>query len=121
MFDYNLKSAVDLFNVFPDEQSCIVHLENLRWNGVITSPFDPDSKVYKCKNNKYRCKKTGKYFNVKTETIFDNSKISLQKWFLAIWILSYENNEISSMQLARDLDVTQKSAWHIRKRIKEIL
>ncbi|HGA1330759.1 TPA: IS1595 family transposase, partial [Streptococcus suis] len=68
---FEFKSLFDLQSVFPDEQSCIDHLENMIWGDVIISPFDTTSKVYKCKGNKYRCKNTGKYFNVKTGTLFD--------------------------------------------------
>ena len=54
MQDFN--SLINLFTAFPDEQSCINHLEHLRWNGIVVSPFDPISKVYKCKDNYYRLK-----------------------------------------------------------------
>ena len=46
------KSILELFEVFATEQDCIDHLERLRWNGNVVSPFDPSSKVYKCKENK---------------------------------------------------------------------
>jgi len=111
MINKDFNSIIELLKAFPDEQSCIDHLETLRWNGYVVSPFDINSKVYKCKGNKYRCKNTGKYFNVKTQTLFDNTKIELQKWFLAIWLVTSHKKGISSMQLARDLDVTQKTAW----------
>jgi len=112
------KSIFDLIKAFPDEQSCITHLENLRWNGNVTSPFDETSKVYKCAGNKYKCKNTGKYFNVRTNTIFDNSKIPLQKWFLAIYVFSSHKKGISSHQLAKDISVTQKSAWFLLHRLR---
>lgn len=116
MQDFN--SLIDLFKTFPDEQSCIDHLERLRWNGFVVSPFDPTSKVYKCKGNKYRCKNTGKYFNVKTDTLFDSSKIELRKWFAAIWLVTSHKKGISSLQLSRDIDVTQKTAWFMIQRIR---
>lgn len=116
MQDFN--SLIDLFTAFPDEQSCINHLEHLRWNGVVVSPFDPTSKIYKCKDNKYRCKNTGKYFNVKTNTLFDSSKIELRKWFAAIWLVTSHKKGISSLQLSRDIDVTQKTAWFMLQRIR---
>ncbi|MDI2112057.1 IS1595 family transposase [Commensalibacter nepenthis] len=103
---------------FPDEEACIKHLENLKWGGNIISPFDPASKVYVCKGNRYRCRNTSKYFNVKTNTLFDNSKIPLQKWFLAIWIITCHTKGISSVQLAKDLGVTQKTAWFLLHRIR---
>lgn len=112
------KSIFDLLKVFPDEQSCINHLERLRWDGNVVSPFDENSKVYKCTGNKYKCKNTGKYFNVRTNTIFDNTKIPLQKWFLALYVFSSHKKGISSHQLARDISVTQKSAWFLLHRLR---
>lgn len=118
MINQDFNSILDLIKAFPDQQSCIDHLEILRWNGNVVSPFDATSKVYDCKGNKYKCKNTGKYFNVKTNTIFDNTKIDLQKWFLAIWLVTSHKKGISSLQLGRDLDITQKSAWFMLQRIR---
>jgi transposase-like protein len=112
------KSIFDLIKAFPTEQSCIDHLERLRWNGNVVSPFDENSKVYKCAGNKYKCKSTGKYFNVRTNTIFDNTKIPLQKWFLALYVFSSHKKGISSHQLAKDISVTQKSAWFLLHRLR---
>jgi len=118
MFNEEVKSILDLIKAFPDEQSCIDHLELLRWNGDVISPFDKSSKVYNCKGNKYKCKNTGKYFNVKTSTIFDNTKMELQKWFSAIWLVTSHKKGISSLQLGRDIGITQKSAWFMLQRIR---
>lgn len=118
MINKDFKSILDLLKEFSDEQTCIDHLTELRWNGDVVSPFDPASKVYVCKGNKYRCKNTGKYFNVRTETMFDNTKIPLQKWFLAIWIVTSHKKGISSVQLSKDIDITQKSAWFMLQRIR---
>lgn len=118
MFNKEVNSILDLINAFPNQQACIEHLEILRWNGNVISPFDETSKVYNCKGNKYKCKNTGKYFNVKTNTIFDNTKIDLQKWFLGIWIVTSHKKGISSLQLGRDLNITQKSAWFMLQRIR---
>lgn len=118
MFDSSIGSMYELLKRFPDEQSCIDYLEYIRWNCVVVSPFDSDSKVYKCGNNKYRCKNTGKYFNVKTGTMYENTKIKFQKWFLAIWLITSHKRGISSLQLSRDIDVTQKTAWFMLQRIR---
>ncbi len=112
------KSIFDLLRAFPDEESCIKHLEMLRWGGNIISPFDPESKVYKLANNKYKCRNSNKYFNVRTATIFEGTKIPLQQWFLAIYLLTSHKKGISSHQLAKDLDITQKSAWFLLQRIR---
>lgn len=116
--DKEFNSIIELLQAYPDEQSCIDHLEKLRWNGDVISPFDPYSKVYKCKNNRYRCRNTGKYFNVRTNTLFDNTKVELQKWFLAIYIITSHKKGISSIQLSKDINVTQKTAWFMLQRIR---
>ena len=112
------KSILDLVKVFPNEQTCIDYLDFIRWNGNVISPFDPKSKVYKCAGNKYRCKNTGKYFNVKTGTIFEDTKIPLKKWFMALYIFSSHKKGISSHQLAKDIDVTQKTGWFMLHRLR---
>jgi len=111
-------NILELLEAFPDEQSCIDHLRRLRWSGNVVSPFDASSKVYKCANNRYRCKETGKYFNIKTQTLFDNTKVKLQKWFLAIWLVTSHKKGISSIQLSKDIGVTQKTAWFMLQRIR---
>lgn len=118
MINNDFNSILSLINIFSSEQICIDHLETLRWNGNPVSPFDPASKVYKCKDNKYKCKNTGKYFNVRTSTMFDNTKIELQKWFLAVWLITSHKKGISSIQLSKDIKVTQKTAWFLTHRIR---
>ena len=118
MIDIDFTSIKELKTTFPDELSCLLHLEKLRWNGYVISPFDPTSKVYTCSQNRYRCRNTGKYFNVKTNTIFYNSRIELQKWFIAIWLVTSKESTISSTALSQELKITQKSAWLMLKNIK---
>ena len=119
MVETDFNNTTELLQAFPDEQSCIDHLEALRWhNGLVVSPFAPQSKVYKCANNRYRCKETRRYFNVKTATLFDNTKVKLQKWFLAIWLVTTKEKGISSAKLAREIGVTQKTAWFMLQRIQ---
>jgi len=114
----SFKNVLELVRNFSTEQKCIEHLEAMRWNGQIVSPFDKDSKVYKCAGRKYKCKNTGKYFNVRTGTIFDDTKLPLQKWFIAIYLVANHKKGISSHQLARDLSITQKSAWFVLHRVR---
>jgi len=118
MINLEFKSVIELVKAFPTQEICIKHLEQLRWNGDVVSPFDATSKVYKCAGNKYKCKNTGKYFNVCTSTLFDNTKIELPTWFLAIYLITGHKKGISSLQLAKDLNVTQKTAWFMNHRIR---
>ena len=119
MFEMNhFKSIDELVKFFPTEQSCIDFLERQRWGDHVVSPYDPDSKVYKCKGNRYKCKNTGKYFNVRTNTIFENTKVSLRKWMLACYIVINAKKGVSSVQLAKFINVTQKTAWFMLQRIQ---
>ena len=118
MVNTNFATIKEIKIAFPDEESCILHLEKLRWKGNVVSPFDPNSKVYCCTENRYRCRNTGKYFNVKTNSLFYNSRIELQKWFIAIWLVNYSEKPISSSALSADLKITQKTAWFMLKNIK---
>lgn len=121
MFNSRFKSLSDLRKAFPTEQSCIDYLEEMRWHGNVVSPFDKTSKVYKCKDNKYRCKNTGKYFNVKTKTIFHKTSLPLIKWFEAIWRILSNKRGINSVQLGNDIGVSQKTAWFMLHRIRKAL
>lgn len=101
-------SIIELITTFDTEQKCIDFLEKQRWNGKVVSPYDSNSKVYKCSNNLYKCKNTRRLFNVRTNTLFEGSNISLRTWFLAIYLIASHKKGISSCQLAKDLHVTQK-------------
>lgn len=114
-----IKSIIELIQKFPTEDECYALLEKIRWNEKVVSPYDETSKVYKCKGHNYRCRKTGKYFNVKTNTMFEASNIKLQKWFLAIWVITSHKKGISSLQLSKDINVTQKTAWFMLQRIRK--
>lgn len=111
------KSIFDFIQTVPDEASCIQYLEDIRWAGNVISPFDETSKVYTCKNG-YKCKNTGKYFNVKVGTIFEDTKIPLTKWFMALYIFASHKKGISSYQLAKDISITQTSAWFMLHRLR---
>lgn len=103
---------------FSDEESCIKYFEKMRWGDKVISPFDPESKVYKCSNGQYKCKNTGKYFNAKTGTIFSNTKLPFQYWFYAMFLFLSHKRGVSSHQLARDLNITQKTAWIMLHKIR---
>ena len=108
-------------STFPTEQSCIEYYEQIRWNGKVVSPYDETSKVYKCKNGKYRCANTGRYFDVKTGTLFAHTKLPLRYWFYAMFLFLSHKRGVSSCQLARDLGVTQKTAWGMLHKIREYM
>jgi len=122
MFNKDFKSLVEVIQEFSTERKCIAHLEELYWNGVPVSPFAEGAKVYKSKNSKYYlCSVTKKKFTVLSGTMFQGTKISLPIWFCAVYLISSLKKGISSAQLARDLNISQKSAWYLSMRIKNCL
>lgn len=105
--------------VLSSEENAIKYFEKMRWDGKVVSPYDPTSKVYKCSNGKYKCKNTSRYFDVKTGTPLANTKLPITKWLLAMFMFQADKGGISSCQLARILEITQKSAWHMLMKIRE--
>lgn len=113
-------SVEELKSFFSSEAICIDHLQQIRWDTDIISPFDSSSKIYECKEGRFRCRNTGKYFNVKTNTVFHNTKVELQKWFVAIWMLS-KNQKMTTGELSKELKVTPKTAWLMQKRVSKYI
>lgn len=111
-------SLYDFFTAFPDEASCITFLENKRWENGVVSPYDPTSKIYHRGDGNYRCKNTGKNFNVRVGTIFEGTKLPLRKWFMAIYLICNHKKSISATQLAKDITVTLKTAWFLLHKIR---
>lgn len=107
--------------VLKTNKDCIKFLEDLIWDGVPVSPFDKTSKVYKCKNGRYKCKNTGNYFTVTTGTIFENTKLELIVWFEVIFYMNAQRRGISSTLLARHLGITQKTAWFMLQKIRSAM
>jgi transposase-like protein len=105
---------------FPNEQSCIDFLSEKRWGGkpVCVHCGNPEN-IYKVSNGRlFKCSRCRKQFSVRIGTIFEDSPLPLWKWFLAIYILTAHKKGISSLQLHRDIGVTQKTAWFMLHRIR---
>lgn len=118
----NFKSKLDLVRYYADETNCKALLAQQRWSNSVVCPHCGHGKVYTT-NRGYKCasKDCYKKFTVITGTIFENTKIPLNKWFEAIFVLSAHKKGISSHQLAKDISVSQKSAWFILHRVREML
>ena len=70
-------TVLEFMQAFNTEKKCIRYLERVIWGGKVVSPYDPTSKVYKRGDGMYRCKNTGKNFNVRIGTVFEGSKVPL--------------------------------------------
>src|SRR5271157_3644217 len=120
------KTFVEMLELLPDDKSCREYLEKMRWNGEPICPHcgSQNKEHYKLMikgefNGLYKCKDCRERFTVTVGTMFEGSHISLRKWFIAIYIFNSHKKGISSIQLHKDLGVTQKSAWFMLHRIRE--
>ena len=118
--DIKFNNLLDVAKRFPTEESCREYLEQIRWNGKpVCVHCGNTEKIYRIKNNTLlKCSACKKNFSVKVGTIFEDSHIELQKWFFAMFIHSAHKKGISSCQLAKDITVTQKTAWFMLQRIR---
>lgn len=121
----DFKNLKDLFTHFASDEICREYLEGQRWGGQIVCPYCQHSgKIYRVENGKrYKCgnPECHKKFSVTVGTIFESSKIDLRTWFGALYLCTVHKKGISSLQLHRDLGVTQKTAWFMLQRIREML
>jgi len=112
-------SLFDLMEAFPDEQSAIDHFTAVRWKDGAYCPYCGSTKVYHFSDNKnHKCGDCKKRFSIKVGTIFGDTKIGLRKWFMAIWLITSHKKGIASTQLAKDIKVTQKTAWFMLHRLR---
>ncbi len=118
----DFKNITTLLDFFKSDEICHTWYEQQRWGGSPVCPHCGHDKVYrttrgfKCANN--TCYKK---FTVTVGTIFENSKIGLRIWFAAMYLVSTSKNGVSSVQLSEQLGITQKSAWFVLSRIREML
>src|SRR5580658_2190593 len=107
---------------FADHANCHALMIQLRWpDGKVACPRCGAEKVtYLAKNRVWKCyaKHERPTFSLKTGTIFEESPLGLEKWFPALWLVVNCKNGISSCELARDLGVTQKTAWFMAHRLR---
>src|SRR5688572_30717511 len=106
---------------YADPEVCQRELAAVRWPDGVECPTCGRKDVsYLANQKRWQCKDKHprRQFSAKVGTIFEDSPISLSKWFVAMWLISSAKNGISSYELARSIGVTQKSAWFILHRIR---
>src|SRR5437870_9177749 len=106
---------------FSKPENCLNYLTARRWpNGVICPTCGRDDVTFLTKQNKWQCKSAHKQrqFSVKVGTIFEDSPLGLDKWLMAVWMITNCKNGISSYEVASNLGVTQKTAWFMVHRIR---
>src|SRR2546423_633144 len=106
---------------FSDPNNCLEYMVARRWpNGVICPTCGRDDVTYLAAQRKWQCKSAHKrrQFSVKVGTIFEDSPLGLDKWLTAVWMVTNCKNGVSSYEIHRAIDVTQKSAWFMLHRIR---
>lgn len=121
------KRLIEAIKSYSDEQTCIDAVANLRWldGKPVCSKCgtaEGERKHYWLKTQRrWKCYSCRKQFSVKQGTIFEDSPIDLSKWMVALWLLVNCKNGVCSYEIARDLEITQKSAWFVLQRLRFIL
>ncbi len=113
------KSLYELFEAIPDEKAAISYFKAIRWRNGEFCPYCGHDKLYPFKDGKtWKCAQCRDRFSIRVGTIFEDSKIPLRKWLAAIWFITSHKKGIASTQLAKDIDVTQKTAWFMLHRLR---
>lgn len=115
------RTLMEAVRYFADPDVALQHMVELRWPDGVHCPtcgrtdvrFIKTRRLWECKEKHAR-----KQFSAKVGTIFEDSALPLDKWFVAIWMVANCKNGISSYEMARALGITQKSAWHMNHRIR---
>lgn len=113
-------SLIELNKSLPDEDAACAHFAALRWKSgeYCLLCGHPDGLIHFSDKRRYRCTQCAGRFSIRYGTIFEDSRLPLRTWFLAIWFISSHKKGIASTQLAKDLDVTQKTAWFMMHRLR---
>ena len=115
-------SIKELFRMFPNDETAEQWFTGVRWSEGVRCPKCDSDNIQERVSRKpqpYRCRSCRKDFSVKTDTLMHNSPLGCQTWAIAIYLMTTGLKGVSSMKLHRDLDVTQKTAWHLAMRIRE--
>lgn len=120
MNDNTTISTFQLFEMFPDQESARVYLESRLWPAGVVCPIcGIGERITVRKDGYYRCNQCKEDFTVRTGTIFERSHVPLHKWLYAMYLLVTARKGISSLQLSKEIGITQKSAWFVLHRLRE--
>jgi transposase-like protein len=120
------KNLKELFAYFKEERTAWEYLEKQLWDNKPVCPHCGSTVAYRsAKNYKvFHCgnkKGCNKKFTVTTGTVYENTKLPIATWLGAIWLFGNHKKGVSACQMARDLSITQKSAWFLLHRIREMV
>ena len=120
MIDFKkFNSVISLTSYFTSDEKCKQAIIESRWSdGDVVCPYCGGHHCAVRKDGKFRCKHCGKNFSCLVGTIFENTKLPLIKWFLAMYFISSHKKGISSYQLATNIEVTQTTAWYMLQKVR---
>lgn len=116
----SFKSLDAVYRRFTTEKICREWLAKVRWGDVVVCPHCGSIIVYKSKGI-YHCDECNSNFTPLYGTIFQSTKLPLRKWFAAIWLTINNKKGVSSSMLARELGITQKTAWYLLNKIRSLV
>ena len=116
-------STFELFEMMPDAEAARLYLEERRWHGSPACPLCGAFENITARTGRrvgfYRCHDCAGEFTVRTGTIFERSHVPLNKWVYAMYLVVTARKGISSLQLSKEIGVTQKTAWFMLARLRE--
>ena len=113
-------NIIQVFERFPTQRDCIVHLERARWSGKPRCPYCKSNRTARLQH-RHRCYECKTAFSVTVGTIFHHTHLPLQKWFLAVMLMLNARKGLSALQLSRDLKVNKNTAWRIAMQIRKAM
>ncbi len=106
------------YQKYPTHSDCLNHLERLRWSDLPKCPYcSSDNCTERPKESRHHCNNCNTSFSVTVGTIFHHTKVDLQKWFEAIFLILGSEKAISVRRLAEELGINKNTAWHMKGRI----
>jgi transposase-like protein len=119
---YTPKNLLDAVRYFSDKAVCNEYMKSIKWPDGLCCHHCGSTRVGEIKTRSMlRCKDCRKQFSFKVGTIFEDSPLGLDKWFVAVWCIANAKNGVSSHELGRAIGVTQKTAWFMLHRIRETM
>ena len=117
------ETMVEAVRTFANPEVAHDFFVGIRWPNGVACPLNCGSVAvaYMPKRHRWYCRDCKGQFTVKRGTIFEDSPIGFDKWLPAIWLVASNRNGVSSCEIARALQVTQKTAWFMLHRIREAM
>jgi len=115
-----IRSVLDVYEAFPTERAAVDHLAQLRWpSGPVCPSCGTMDRYYRI-HLRYKCAYCKSFWSVRKDTIFEDSKISLRKWFAGIYLFMVSRKGVSSLQLRRQLGLSKQAAWFMLSRLRQV-